>query len=572
MADPGSLVRPALEKLSSASASEPKYSEPKSSSPSVYDPNDPSATYGTDPERAAETTEVFGVGGVGRTQRRLTARHVTFIGFGGGIGTGLFIGTGSALAKAGPAGLLLAYIIVGGILWCVMESIGEMATLFPQAGTFPHFATKMVDPALGFTLAISYGYCYTIAIASEVSAAAVVVSYWTDLTPAVVITVGLVAIFIINILNVRFYGEAEVVSASVKVVCFIGLILVSLVITLGGAPNHDRIGFRYWKDPGAFTDFNGITGSLGHFAGFFSAFINASFSFIGVETVAIAAGETANPHRNIPKAVRRVTWRILFFYIIGTLLIGMIVPYNDPNLSTGTGNASSSPFVIAIKNSGIKVLPSIVNACILMSAWSAGNSYCYIGSRIIVAMSIDGQLPRFFAKVNRYGVPTYAVIASFCFGPLAYLSLGSGGPAQAFAWILDLSTVAGLLAWMTLCICFIRFHRAVRVQGLDRGAFPYRGRFQPYAAWVGAIGSLIITLFSGFQVFLAGNWSASDFIASYIGIPIYIVPFVLWKLFKRSRFVRAADMDLYAGRWDASTAPAYVAPTTVWGKFLDWLF
>ncbi|WVQ84525.1 hypothetical protein IAT38_006679 [Cryptococcus sp. DSM 104549] len=523
-------------------------------------------------DQLAEVNE-YGVGGVGRTQRKLSARHVTFIGFGGGIGTGLFIGTGAALSKAGPAGLLLAYAIVGIIIWCVMECLGEMATLIPQAGTFPHFATRFIDPAAGFTLAISYGYCYTIAIASEVSAAAIVVSYWTDLTPAVVITVGLVLIFLINIMNVRFFGEAEVITASIKVLCFLGLVIVSLVITLGGAPNHDRIGFRYWHNPGAWTNYHGIKGSLGHFLGFFSAFINASFSFIGVETVVIAAGETRNPHRSIPKATKRVTYRIATFYIIGALLIGMIIPYNDPRLASGSGNANSSPWVLAIKNAGIPALDSIVNACILVSAWSAGNSYCYIGARIIVAMAVDRQLPQFFSKVSKQGVPYYAVIASFLFGPLAYLSLGSGGAAQAFTWILSLSTVAGLLAWFTLCVCFIRFNKACVAQGIDRNALPYKGRFQPYAAWVGAIGSLIITIFSGFSVFLKGNWNASNFIANYIGIAIYIVPFVLWKIFKRTKFVRASNMDLWSGRYDPTDAPPDdPPPTTWWGKFLDWLF
>jgi amino acid transporter len=252
------------------------------------------------------------------------------------------------------------------------------------------------------------------------------------------------------------FGESEVITASIKVLCFLGLVFVSLVITLGGAPNHDRIGFRYWNNPGAWTEYSGITGSTGAFLGFLSAFINASFSFIGVETVSpycgkapldgilltiqvvIAAAETRNPHRSIPKATKRVTYRILFFYVLGAILIGMIVPYDQPDLVSGSGNANSSPWVIGIKQAGIPALDSIVNvsstqceeyarrlifqACILVSAWSAGNSYCYVGSRIIVAMAVDRQLPQFFAKVNRWGVPYYAVLVSFLFGPLAYLS------------------------------------------------------------------------------------------------------------------------------------------------------
>ncbi|WWC87120.1 uncharacterized protein L201_002006 [Kwoniella dendrophila CBS 6074] len=527
--------------------------------------------YGDVEQPNIKAEEVFG-SGVGSTKRKLNRRHVTFIGLGGGIGTGLFIGTGAAMAKAGPAGLFLAFLFVGAIIWAVMESLGEIATLIPQAGTFPHYATRFIDPAVGFTLAISYGYCYTIAIASEVSAAAIVVSYWTDITPAVVITVSLVLIFAINIMSVRFFGESEVVTASIKVICFIGLVLVSLVITLGGAPNHDRIGFRYWKDPGAFTNYNGITGSTGHFLGFLAALVNASFSFIGVETVVIAAGETINPHKYLPKATKRVTYRIAIFYIVGALLIGMIVPYNDPALASGSGNANSSPWVLGIKRAGIPALDSIVNACILVSAWSAGNSYCYIGARIIVAMAIDKQLPSIFKKTNKYGVPYYAVIASFLFGPLAYLSLGSGGASQAFTWILTLSTVAGLLAWMTLSICYLRFYKACKVQNIDRNSLPYKGRFQPYAAWFAAIGSLVITLISGFSVFLKGNWNTSDFIANYIGIPIYIVPFVLWKIFKKTSFRKASEIDLWSGRFDPSTAPEDHPPTTWWGKTLDWIF
>ncbi|KAI9056239.1 hypothetical protein LZ554_001167 [Drepanopeziza brunnea f. sp. 'monogermtubi'] len=515
---------------------------------------------------------VYGVGGVGRTQRRLKARHVTFIGFGGGIGTGLFVGTGAALGNAGPLGLLLAFAVMGTILWCVMESVGELATLFPTAGSFPHYATRFVDPALGFTLAISYGYCYTIGTASEVSAAAVVVSYWTDITPALVITLGLAAIFAINIMNVRFFGETEVITASIKILCFLCLIVVSLVITLGGGPNHDRIGFRYWKNPGPFTDYKGIKGSTGHFLAFFSAMINASYSFIGVETAVVAAAETLNPHRAIPKATKRVTYRIMFFYILGSLLIGLIIPSDDPNLLSGSGNANSSPWVLAIKNAGIGVLPHIINACILVSAWSAGNSYCYIGARILVAMAVDNQMPQFFGKTNRWGVPYYAVIGSFAFGPLAYLSLGSGGATQAFTWLLTLSTLAGLLAWMTLCIAYIRYHHACVAQGINRNDLPMKGRLQPYAAWFGAVGSAIVVIFSGFSVFLSGNWLVSDFIANYIGIVIYIVPFVAWKIVMKTSFVRSKEMDLFSGRFDSTYAPEEPVPTTWWGKFTAWLF
>lgn len=292
----------------------------------------------------------------------------------------------------------------------------------PTAGSFPHWATRFIDPSVGFSLAISYGYCYTIAIASEASAAAVLVSYWSDISPAVVISISLVLILAVNLCNVRFYGETEVVTGAIKVICFVGLVIVAIVITAGGGPSGEAIGFRYWNNPGAWVEYNGIKGSTGHFLGFLSAFVNASFSFIGVETVVISAAESVDPHRAIPRAAGRVTYRIGFFYILGALLIGLIVDPRNADLVSGSGNANSSPWVIAIKEAGISALPSIVNACILISAWSAGNSYCWVGSRMIVAMTTDRQLPQIFGRTNKSGVPYVAVITAWLFGPLAYLS------------------------------------------------------------------------------------------------------------------------------------------------------
>ncbi|OQD74318.1 hypothetical protein PENDEC_c011G03061 [Penicillium decumbens] len=511
------------------------------------------------------------VGGRGATQRRLRNYQVTMIGFCSGIGTGLFVGTGSAYAKAGPAGLLLAYIVVGMVLWCVMQSIAELATLFPTAGSFPHWATRFIDPAVGFSLAISYGYCYNIAIASETSAAAVIVSYWTDLTPAVVISVGLVLILAINLMSVRFYGESEVIGGAVKVLCFLGLVIVSIVITSGGGPNHQTIGFRFWHHPGPWTNYNGITGPTGHFLGFLSSFVNASFSFIGVETVVITAAESVDPHRAIPKAARRVTYRIAFFYILGALLIGIIVSPQNKALTSGSNNANSSPFVVAIKEAGISALPSIVNACILIAAWSAGNSYCWVGSRMIVAMTTDHQLPQFFGRCTKSGVPYVAVVTSWLFGPLAYLSLGTGGAAQAFTWLLNLSTVAGLIAWATLSFCYLRFYAAMKAQGISRDTLPWKAPLQPYAGWVGFIGSTIITLIAGFPVFLKGNWNTSSFVASYIGIPIFIVPILGWKLWYNTKFQRAATIDLWSGRLQDGEITPGKPPTTAWGRFVDWI-
>lgn len=179
------------------------------------------------------------------------------------------------------------------------------------------------------------------------------------------------------------YGEAEFVFASIKVITITGLIILGIVLDLGGGPNHDRLGFRYWKHPGPFNQYNGIKGSKGRFLAWWAVMTQAAFSFIGTEIVAIAGGETRNPRRNIPKAIKRVYVRILLFYIGGVTIIGLLVPYTDNGLNLKDSTAAKSPFVIAMQHAGIKGLPSLLNACFLTSAWSAASSDLYSSSRAL---------------------------------------------------------------------------------------------------------------------------------------------------------------------------------------------
>ncbi|KAK7465744.1 hypothetical protein VKT23_005716 [Stygiomarasmius scandens] len=207
----------------------------------------------------------------------------------------------------------------------------------------------------------NYWYNWTIILPAELSAAAILINFWnrdTSLNPAW-ITICMVVVIVINFMGAGIYGEAEFIFASIKVITITGLIILGIVLDLGGGPNHDRIGFRYWKNPGPFAQYEGIGGAKGRFLGWWGVMSQAAFSFIGTEIVAIAAGEAKNPRRNLPKAIRRVYIRILLFYIGGTIIIGWLVPYTDDRLNLASGDAASSPFVIAIENAGIKGLPSV---------------------------------------------------------------------------------------------------------------------------------------------------------------------------------------------------------------------
>lgn len=237
-----------------------------------------------------------------------------------------------------------------------------------------------------------------------------------------------------------------------------GLIIVGLVIDLGGAPNHERLGFRYWKNPGALnhSDLTPNNIGLGRFLAILSVLVQAAFSFQGMELVAIAASETESPRRNIGKAVRRVFYRILVFYLLGTLITGMLVPFDDPNLLQDTGNAAESPYVIAMTRAGIKILPSIVNAAIFTSAFSAGNSFLFCSSRILYGLALRGQAPRFFAICTKKGLPIVAILTSSAFALLSFMNV-SVGSEQVFNWFVNLSTVGGFFAWWSINLTYLQF-------------------------------------------------------------------------------------------------------------------
>jgi amino acid transporter len=270
----------------------------------------------------------------------LKSRHIQFIALGGTIGTGLFLGIGGPLARAGPLSVLLGYSFTGVAVYAMMQCLGEMATWMPLPGAIPQYCSRYVDPALGFAVGWNYWYSCAITLCAEISAASIVIGYWNDtINAAAWISLIIVLIIVLNIFAVAIYGEAEFIFASVKIITIVGLLLLALILDLGGGPSHDRLGFRYWKNPGAMNTYpEGVTGATGRFCGFFSTLVQAAFSYGGVEMVAIAAGEAENPLKNIPKAVRRVFWRILFFYVLGALAIGVLVPSNDPNL-TDPGNS-----------------------------------------------------------------------------------------------------------------------------------------------------------------------------------------------------------------------------------------
>jgi amino acid transporter len=475
-------------------------------------------------------------------QRKLKNRHIAMISIGGVIGTGLFVGTADSLMYGGPVGMLLGYIVMGSIVYCVMITLGEMVAFLPIPGGHIKLAERFVDPAFSFTMGWNYCYSWMITSPTEISAAALLINYWNQtVNNSVWVVMCLVVVLTINMLGAGAYGEAEFIFASIKVITITGLIILGIAIDLGANSNHDRIGFRYWKNPGPFVQYDGIEGAKGRFLGWCAVLMQAAFSFIGTEIVAIAAGEAKNPRRTLPKAIRRVYIRILLFYIGGTLVIGLLVPSNNPLLKL-TSSTARSPFVIAIEAAGIKYLPSIVNACLLTSAWSASSSDLYTASRAIYGLAASRNAPKFFLKTTRNGLPYVAVLFCASFSLLAFMAVSTSA-GSVFLWFSNMTAVAGLMTWFGISVTYLRFYKGMQVQGIDRKTLPYYTNLQPYAAWWGAVSTITICVFSGWYVFLKGNWSTVTFVTNYILLITWPILYIGALFYYGTKPVTAEDMD-----------------------------
>ncbi|CAI6332418.1 unnamed protein product [Periconia digitata] len=530
-------------------------------------------------EAAALYGDVKTAEDLGYVERGLKSRHIQFIALGGTIGTGLFLGIGTAFANAGPVSVLLGYTFTGVGIFGMMQCLGEMTTWLPLPGAIPQYAARYVDPALGFAVGWNNWYQCAITLCTEISAAAVVISFWdteTKVNPAVWITIILVLIVALNIFAVSIYGEAEFTFAAIKIITILILLMTGLVIFLGGAPDKDRRGFRYWKE-GAMKEYVG-TGDTGRFTGLWSTLVNAAFSYGGVEMVAVAAGEAENPKKNIPKAVRRIFWRILFFYVLGSFFIGVCISSNDKQLTDDNASgAQKSPWVIACKNAGIPVLPHIINAVILTSASSSGNAYLYTGSRYLFAVAQNGHAPRFLLKCSKNGVPYYCVAITASIGLLTYMSV-SAGANTVFLWFQNLVTVAQLFTWCVICITYLQFRKALALQGVDRNTLDFKSPFQPYTAWAAFAYFALIILFNGFKVFTGPtrtHWGPDEltgFFTAYVGILIFFLLYGAWKIIKRTKVVNPAEADIFTGRaaLNAEVWPEQI-PKNIFEKFWYWL-
>ncbi|SOC23313.1 lysine:proton symporter (AAT family) [Ureibacillus xyleni] len=467
-------------------------------------------------------------------KRGLKSRHITMISLGGTIGTGLFLASGASIAQAGPGGALVAYALIGIMVYFLMTSLGEMAAYMPTSGSFSTYATKFVDPAFGFAMGWNYWYNWAITIAAEISAVTLIMKYWFPNSSSALWTVlFIIVVLAFNLLSVRAYGEGEYWFAMIKVVTVIIFIIVSFLMIFGILGGNAPIGFENFIEGNA--PFNG------GFLAIFGIFLAAGFSFQGTELLGITAGETDDPGKNIPKAVRSVFWRILLFYILAILAIGLLIPYTDPRLLSE--DVAVSPFTLVFDKLGIAFAASVMNAIILTAMLSAGNSGLYASSRMLWQLAVDGKAPKIFAKLSKRGIPVYALLATLAVGCLAFLS-SFFGDGLVYMWLLNASGLSGFIAWVGIAVSHYRFRKAFVLQGKDPSLLPYKAPLYPFGPLFAFIVCMIVIIGQNYTAILGDSVDWYGIAVSYIGIPLFIALWVGYKIKHKTKVVPLEECDL----------------------------
>ncbi|EHY54140.1 Amino-acid permease inda1 [Exophiala dermatitidis] len=488
----------------------------------------------------------------------LRSRHMHMIAIGGSIGAGLFVGTGSALRRGGPASLLIDYAIIGVMIFNVVFALGELGIMYPISGGFYTYSTRFIDPSWGFAMGWNYCFQWAVVLPLEITVASFTIFFWTsDVHVAVWISMFLAIIIVINVFGVLGYGEEEFWASALKLSAIVIFMIIALVCVCGGGPSnglyHEYWGARLWHDPGAFR--NG-------FKGFCSVFVTAAFAFSGTELVGLAAAESRTPLKSLPSAVKQVFWRITLFYILSLLFVGLLVRSDDDRLLGANPyiDAQASPFVLAARDAGLKGFDSFMNVVILVSVISIGNSGVYGGSRTLTALAEQGYAPKIFAYVDRAGRPTVSTVTIIAFGALAYLGVAKSG-IEIFDWLQALSGLAALFTWGSICLAHIRFRAAWKHQGRTLDEIPFKAVGGVYGSWLGLI-LIVLVMIAQFYVAIwppgGGVNSADGFFKSYLALPVVMFFWLCGYLWKRQGWLRLDQIDLDAGRrhidWEAHHA------------------
>ncbi|TCM69917.1 AAT family amino acid transporter/aromatic amino acid transport protein AroP [Acinetobacter calcoaceticus] len=442
----------------------------------------------------------------GQLKRGLKNRHVQLIAMGGAVGTGLFLGSGQLIEQAGPA-IILGYAIGGFIVFLIMRHLGEMIVHEPVAGSFSHFANKYWGPFPGMLAGWNYWILFILVAMTELTAVAKFIHYWWPHIPAWSTSLFFfICITLLNLANVKFYGESEFWLSLIKVIAIIALILFGLYLILTPGGSETASFTHLWAQGGFFPH---------GFEGLFWMMAFLMFAFGGMELIGMTAAEVEEPEKNIPKAINQVVWRILVFYIGSITIILSLIPWNQLEL----GSLDKSPFVYIFSQLGIDWAAHLLNFIILTAALSVYNSSMYVTSRMLFGLAKQNNAPKAFGKLNKQGTPINAVLfsAAIIFGCVI---LNYSAPEEALSHLIYVTVAALVLNWAMISITHWIFIRKQKQLGIQ----------STFKAIASPLSNIVVVLF--ILMILGIMWQVG-FKESVIMIPIWIA--LMWLLFKLMR-------------------------------------
>ncbi len=466
-------------------------------------------------------------------KRGLKTRHVSMIALGGSIGTGLFVASGSVISQAGPGGALVAYLLMGLMVYFLMTSLGEMATNTPISGSFAAYAGKYVDPALGFAMGWNYWFNWAITVAVDISTAALVMKFWLPHMPGWIFSaITLALILCVNALSVKSFGETEFWMSLIKVITIFIFLAVG-VLTIFGIMGGHYIGlsnFTYKQAP-----------FVGGLPMILSVFVVAGFSFQGTELVGITAGESDNPREAVPRAIKDVFWRIILFYILAIFVIGAIIPYTSPDLlGSSATDVAISPFTIVFKRAGLAAAASVMNAVILTSVISSANSGMYASTRMLYSMAHQGFAPKSMGKTNRRGIPIGALAVTTVIALLTFITSIEG--PQIYLWLVAASGLTGFIAWVGIALSHYRFRRAFIKQGHSLDELKYHATWFPIGPIITLI--LCILVICGQNLTSFANWDWEQIGITYISVPLVLILYIGYKIKHKTHLIPLDKVDV----------------------------
>jgi lysine-specific permease len=435
------------------------------------------------------------------------------------------------------------------MVFFIVTSLGEMSAYLPLPGAFTTFGARFVDPALGFGLGVGYAFQWIITVTIEVTAAGMILQYWwPDLKmwiPALVFIVLLVGI---TLLGVKAFGELEYWLSMIKVLTCIVFIIIGILVDTG-AVGGTFIGGENWhidQAPIVGKDARERTINI------FTTCVWAFFSFGGTELIGITAGESSNPAKAVPKAIRQTFWRILLFYILSITVIGLCIPWTDPNLLNSVNAsvneaATIAPFTIIFKMANLPGADHAINAVLLTAVLSAGQSSFYASTRTLMAMGREGKMPAIFGRVNSRGVPLYSLAFVTCIASIAFVAdvVGTG---VVFEWLVNLTGMSALLTWMSISVIHLRFRAAFKAQGRSLSELPYIAPLFPYSCYISIALALMIVFLQGYQAVTADPFEVQGVVAVFVGAPVFFGTILGWKLYHKTKIVPLMEVDLDSGR------------------------